>query len=73
MQSASIENRILDNLFTLLGEAGAARLRATPLLVVSQRVAASAAEKGCTAVYVADSARDEDMLLALCELNEDVA
>ena len=66
-------NAILDNLFTLLGDAGAAQLRATPLVVVSQRMAEHAVGRGCEIVYVANSARDADLLAALCEVNEDVA
>lgn len=66
-------NAILDNLFTLLGEAGAAHLRTTPLVVVSQRMAAYAVQRGCEIVHVANSARDADLLAALCEINEDVA
>ena len=63
-------NAVLDNLFTLLGEQGAALLRATPLVVVSQRMAEHAVARGCEAVYVAASARDEDLLAALCEVRE---
>ncbi|MCB1773804.1 MAG: uroporphyrinogen-III synthase [Gammaproteobacteria bacterium] len=61
-------NAILDNLFTLLGDDGADRVRNTPLVVVSARMAAHAAELGCSRVLVADSARDADMLAALCRL-----
>ena len=64
---------ILDNLFTLLGDAGAQRLRETPLVVVSQRVAEHAVERGCEIVYVAASARDRDVVETLCEVGEDVA
>lgn len=64
---------ILDNLFELLGDDGAARLRTTPLVVVSQRVAEQALGRGCGVVHVANSARDADLLAALCELGEDVA
>jgi uroporphyrinogen-III synthase len=66
-------NAILDNLFTLLGEDGAARLHDTPLVVVSQRMAEHAVARGCGVVYVANSARDADLLAALCEVNEDIA
>jgi uroporphyrinogen-III synthase len=64
---------ILDNLFALLGDAGTARLRETPLIVVSQRLATHALTRGCQTVRVAASARDADMLGALCALAEDVA
>ena len=64
---------ILDNLFTLLGDAGAQHLRGTPLVVVSQRVAEHAVERGCEIVYVAASARDRDVVETLCEVSEDVA
>ncbi len=63
---------VLDNLFDLLGEAGAARLRHTPLLVVSRRVAEQASARGCQRLAIAASATDADILQALCELNEDV-
>jgi uroporphyrinogen-III synthase len=65
-------NAILDNLFTLLGEEGAEQLRATPLVVVSQRMAEHAVARGCESVHVANSAQDIDVLLALCEASEDV-
>lgn len=61
-------NAILDNLFTLLGEPGAAQLRATPLVVVSQRMAEHALAQGCESVHLATSARDDDLLDALCAL-----
>ena len=64
---------ILDNLFTLLGESGQKHVCETPLVVVSQRMAEHAVERGCEIVYVANSARDQDVLDALCEVNEDVA
>jgi uroporphyrinogen-III synthase len=64
---------ILDNLFTLLGETGAARLHDTPLVVVSERLAMHAATLGCREVRVARSARDRDLLDALCGLVGDVA
>lgn len=66
-------NAILDNLFILLGDQGLPLLRATPLVVVSQRMAEHALALGCESVYVAASARDADVLATLCELNEDVA
>ena len=66
-------NDILDNLFALLGEAGTERLRHTPLVVVSQRMAAHAVAQGCEIVYIATSAMDTDVLGTLCEVNDDVA
>ncbi|RMG36923.1 MAG: uroporphyrinogen-III synthase [Gammaproteobacteria bacterium] len=60
--------QILDNLFTLLGEAGSERLRATPLVVASERIAREAADRGCEQVLVAPSALDRDMLATLCGL-----
>lgn len=64
---------ILDNLFDLLGDAGAQLLCTTPLVVVSQRMAEHALERGCQSVYVAASATDADLLATLCEVNDDVA
>lgn len=66
-------NVIIDNLFTLLGDEGAERLRGTPVVVVSQRMAEYVISRGCESVYVANSACDTDVLAALCEVNEDVA
>lgn len=66
-------NAILDNLFTLIGDDGAHLLRGTPLIVVSQRMAEHAVERGCEVIYVAASAQDNDLLTALCEVNADVA
>lgn len=66
-------NAILDNLFTLLGEQGAGLLRSTPLVVVSQRMAAHALTRGCEAVHVANSARDADVVAALCEVEASLA
>lgn len=64
-------NAVLDNLFTLLGEQGAQRLRETRLVVVSERMARHAAELGCERIRVAATARDQDLLLALCAVNDD--
>lgn len=66
-------SELLDNLFELLGEDGAGLLRTTPLVVVSQRMAEHAVERGCEAVHVAASARDDDVLATLCEVNGDIA
>lgn len=59
---------ILDNLFTLLGEAGAAKLQQTPLIVVSERQAEYARQRGCRQLYLAANASDAALLKALCEL-----
>lgn len=59
---------ILDNLFSLLGAAGAPLLRRTPLVVVSKRVAEHAAGLGCASIYIADSATDADLLAELCRM-----
>lgn len=59
--------QILDNLFTLLGDEGEELLRRTPLVVASQRIAEHAAERGCTEIWLADSALDKDMLQGLCD------
>lgn len=64
---------VLDNLFTLLGDSAAPLIRTTPLVVVSQRMAEYAVERGCEVVYVSATARDRDVLETLCEVNEDVA
>ncbi len=66
-------NAIVDNLFDMLGEAGEPLLQRTPMVVVSQRMAEYVVGRGCEIVFLADSARDNDMLNALCEVNEDVA
>lgn len=65
-------NAILDNLFLLLGESGAALLRTTPLVVVSDRMAEHARALGCTRVAVAQSARDADLVAALCRIEADL-
>jgi len=66
-------NAIVDNLFTLLGEEGGERLRTTPMVVASQRMADYVVGRGCEIIYVANSARDADLLTTLCEVSEDVA
>lgn len=65
--------QILDNLFTLLGDEGAERLRQTPLVAASPRIAGHARECGCSRIEVADSALDRDMLKALCPLTRQLA
>ena len=63
-------NTGLDNLFAMLGGAGRGLLQRTPLLVVSDRMAAHARGLGCERVSVAASALDADMLDSLCRLAE---
>lgn len=63
-------NNVLDNLFTLLGGEGAALLTSTPLVVVSKRMAEHAAARGCSEIFVARSALDNDLLAALCDVND---
>jgi uroporphyrinogen-III synthase len=63
---------IFDNLLALLGTDGAALVKQTPLVVNSQRLAEHAVDCGCEVVYVAASARDDDLLATLCEINQDV-
>jgi len=65
-------NQVLDNLFTLLGEDAASLLQKTPLLVVSQRMAEHATERGCEVIYVANSAMNQEMLQSLCEMNAEI-
>lgn len=63
-------NAIVDNLYTLLGDEGAGHLRATPMVVVSQRMAEYVIGLGCEQVHVANSATDADLLVCLCEIEE---
>jgi uroporphyrinogen-III synthase len=58
---------ILDNLFTLLGDAGRAKLCSTPLIVVSQRIKSRAQEHGCNTIVLASEASDQGLLYAICE------
>lgn len=59
---------ILDNLITLLGTDGLAKLQATPLVVVSERLAEHARSRGCRKLYLASQASDGALLKALCSL-----
>jgi len=63
---SATSNSLLDNLFTLLGREGQLKLRSTPLLVISQRMAEHAEALGCQQIYVADSASDQAILSELC-------
>lgn len=59
-------NEGLENLLALLGEGGRERLRRTPLVVMSRRTAALAAERGVgDPVRVAPEASDAGIVLAL--------
>ncbi|HWA36884.1 MAG TPA: uroporphyrinogen-III synthase, partial [Burkholderiales bacterium] len=53
------------NLFRLLGDAGAARLRETPLFVPHPRVAEAARERGVRETVVTGGAADAEMLARL--------
>ena len=66
-------NAILDNLLTMLGPEAAGRVQRTPLVVVSERMAAHAADLGCETVRVADSAGEQDLLRCLCGLERELA
>lgn len=57
---------VLDNLVALLGTAGLERLRETPLVVVSERLATHARALGIGRIVVADGASDEALLQAAC-------
>jgi len=59
---------ILDNLLRLLGEAGRARLLATPLAVVSERTRLDAVGMGFARVALAERADDAALVQALCQL-----
>lgn len=59
-------NILLDNLFTLLGERGRELLRQTPLIVISERMRDHARELGCQQIYLARSADEQDLFVAIC-------
>lgn len=59
-------NILLDNLFTLLGEAGQPLLQKTPMIVISDRMRQHARELGCREVYLARSADEQDLFEAIC-------
>ena len=60
-------NDVLDNLLALLGEAGACKALATPLVVVSERMATHARSAGFGCVVVADGAGDAAIVDALAD------
>lgn len=64
--ATATSQEILDNLITLLGEAGRDRLLATPLVVVSERTRQSALRQGSIHVELAERADDQALLAALC-------
>lgn len=55
----------LDNLFALLGPAGAAAIQQTPLVVISERIADYARQCGCRQVLLATQASDEGLVETL--------
>lgn len=57
---------ILENLFLMLGESGSARLRQTPLVVVSARMQTRAQELGCSQIILAADASDRGLLQSIC-------
>lgn len=57
---------VLDNLVALLGAVGLARLRETPLVVVSERLASYARTLGVGRVVVAAGASDDALVRAAC-------
>ena len=61
---------ILECLWQLLGEAGQELLRQTPLVVLSERIAARARALGCARVLVTEQAGERAILQCLCELVE---
>ncbi|BAO43032.1 uroporphyrinogen-III synthase [Thiolapillus brandeum] len=63
-------SQVLDNLLQMLGEAGAQRLHCTPLVVLSERTAEHAHERGCRNIWVTEQAGDRGILRTLCEIRE---
>ncbi len=64
-------SEMLDNLMKLLGAEGAALLRQTPLVVLSERMAEHAYALGCRKIWVTEQAGDRGILQALCEIREE--
>jgi len=58
---------VLDNLVAMLGEAGWPRLRSTPLVVISERMAERANGLGFRQVLLASGADDASLLRSLCD------
>ena len=63
-------NEILDNLVQMLGDQGREKLCATPLVVISERMATHARELGCQQLTVAANATDQAILSALGQLTK---
>jgi uroporphyrinogen-III synthase len=63
---------LLVNLRELLGSGGHGRLRATPLVVASVRMAGAARDMGVSRIIQAAGASNAALLEALCGLVEDV-
>jgi uroporphyrinogen-III synthase len=64
--ATATSGEVLNNLLTLVGDAGRGALLATPLVVVSERTAETARSLGFSRVEVAERAADEEVLAALC-------
>ena len=60
--------QMLDNLLQILGEQGTEKLRHTPIVVISERVARRAYELGCRKLWIAPEPDDQAILDTLCEL-----
>ena len=59
---------ILDNLIEMLGEDGLAKLQRTQLVVVSDRIAEQARQRGLRKLHLAADATDQGLMKTLCEL-----
>ncbi len=59
-------NEILENLVHLVGEQGRRLLCNTPLVVISERMRLRATELGWREIILAERARDEDIVAAIC-------
>jgi uroporphyrinogen-III synthase len=68
--ATATSGEILENLLTLFGGDGRALLLATPLVVVSERTARMARNRGFARVLLAERAADEAILSALCRAVE---
>lgn len=63
-------NEVLQNLATMLGEAGLQLLQRTPLMVVSERGKALAISLGCERVILAPSATEEELVSTMLQWAE---
>jgi len=59
-------NAVLHNLLAMLGSAGGARLRRTPLLVISERMRRQARALGFQQILLAEGASDQAIVQAIC-------